>query len=104
MLKKIKGTGLVLICTGLLTACSNDYAPDKTATGKQIYQEACMSCHKGEPLAPSKMWTLSKQKANTADISEKIKSGGVTMPGFTNMNANDLEKISQFVLENSIIK
>ncbi len=101
MFKKIS---LLVILTASLTACSNDYTPDKAATAKKIYTEACASCHAGEPADPSKYWTMNKKNANKAYVVNKVKSGGLRMPGFKNINTADLEKISEFVLKHSIIK
>jgi mono/diheme cytochrome c family protein len=88
----------------LLAACSNDYAPDKSATGKEIYQDACAGCHTGESADPSKYWTINKKNANKGYVTYKVKNGSLTMPKFTKINIDDLEKISKFVLKHSIIK
>lgn len=87
-----------------LAACSNDYTPNKSATGQQIYQEACAGCHSGEPADPSKYWTMNKKNANKAYVTYKVKNGSFTMPKFNKINIDDLEKISEFVLKHSIIK
>jgi mono/diheme cytochrome c family protein len=101
MFKKVS---LLLISVGLLSACSNDYTPEKTATAEQIYKGACASCHSGESADSSKYWTINKKNANKAYVTYKVKSGSLTMPKFNNINAEDLEKISEFVLKHSIIK
>lgn len=95
---------LLFVVTGLLSACSNDYTPEKTATAEQIYQEACASCHSGESADSSKYWTMNKKNANKAYVTYKVKGGSLTMPKFNNISAEDLEKISEFVLKHSIIK
>jgi len=104
MFKQFKSTGLVLIFMGTLSACSNDYAPPVTATGQQIYTEACAGCHSGESEDPSKYWTMDKKNANKGYVTYKVKGGSLTMPKFNNINTEDLEKISEFVLQHSIIK
>jgi len=104
MFKQFKSTGLVLIFMATLSACSNDYAPTASATGKQIYASACVRCHSDKPDNVNKYWVLNKQDANKAYVMDKIASGSMRMPGFTNFKAEDLEKISEFVLQHSIIK
>lgn len=99
-----KKYSLLVILTVSLVACSNDYTPDKTATGKQIYKDACASCHSGESADPSKYWTMNKKNANKGYVTYKVKGGSLTMPSFKNISTADLEKISEFVLKHSIIK
>lgn len=85
----------------LLSACSRDYAPDSKASGGQIYREACMECHK--PAANGSIYILKAQNANSDYISAKVKNGSMLMPSFPHMTNADLGKISQFVLEYSIV-
>jgi len=99
-----KKYSLVLLFTVFLAACSNDYTPTESATARQIYQDACASCHSGESADTSKYWTINKKNANKAYITYKVKGGSLTMPKFNNISTEDLEKISEFVLKHSIIK
>jgi mono/diheme cytochrome c family protein len=101
MLKKYS---LLLVVITLLVACANDYLPDKSATGQQIYKEACVSCHSGKSTDSSKYWIINKNNANKGYVIDKVKRGSLTMPSFKNINTEDLEKISKFVLEHSIIE
>jgi len=89
---------------GALSACSNDFAPTASATGKQIYASACIRCHGDKPDEANKYWVLSKQNANKAYVMGKVANGSMRMPGFKNFNTEDLEKISGFVLQHSTIK
>ncbi len=85
----------------LLAGCSREYAPDSQATGEQIFQAACMECHK--PGANGSVYTLKAKNANTAYISDKVQGGSLLMPSFPNMKADDLVKISTYALERSVL-
>jgi len=109
MLPLIKTVSIIIasvaiISMGVLTACSNSYQPAKNATAKRIYDEACAECHVGTPEAPRKYWVINSKNANKTYISYKVRAGGLIMHRFPNINKDDLDKLSVFVLQNSLIK
>lgn len=85
----------------LLAGCSREYAPDSRASGEQIYQAACLECHK--PAANGSIYTLKAKNANAAYIAEKVRGGSLLMPAFPNMKTDDLTKISTYALEHSAV-
>ncbi|MGZ4958546.1 MAG: c-type cytochrome [Methylomonas sp.] len=85
----------------LLAACSRPYAPDSQATGEQIFQAACLECHK--PGANGSLFMLKAKNATTAYIAEKVQAGSLLMPSFPNMKADDLLKVSTYALEHSAV-
>lgn len=85
----------------LLVGCSREYAPDSRATGEQIFQAACLECHK--PGANGSIYMLKAKNANTAYISEKVRAGSLLMPSFPKLKADDLLKISTYALEHSAV-
>lgn len=84
-----------------LSGCAREYAPDSQATGEQIYQAACMECHK--PTANGSVYTLKAKYANAGYIEEKVRGGSLLMPSFPNIKTDDLTKISTYVLVHSVI-
>ena len=92
---------LVVAMLIFLEGCSREYSPDSRATGEQIYQAACMECHK--PAANGSIYTLKAKNANAAYIAEKVHGGSLLMPSFPNMNTGDLAKISTYALEHSAV-
>lgn len=85
----------------LLAGCSREYAPDSLATGEQIFQAACLECHK--PAANGNIYTLKAKNANVAYIADKVHGGSLLMPSFPNMKADDLTKIGTYALEHSAV-
>jgi cytochrome c551 len=85
----------------LLAGCSREYAPDSQATGEQIFQVACLECHK--PAANGSIYTLKAKNANAAYIGDKVHGGSLLMPSFPNIKADDLAKISAYALEHSAV-
>lgn len=91
----------ILTALILLAGCSREYAPDSHATGEQIFQAACVECHK--PAANGSIYTLKAKNANAAYIADKIHGGSLLMPSFPNMKAEDLAKISAYAFEHSAV-
>lgn len=85
----------------LLAGCSREYTPDSQATGEQIFQAACLECHK--PGANGSIYTLKAKHANAAHISEKVRAGSLLMPSFPKLKDDDLLKISTYALEHSAV-
>lgn len=85
----------------LLAGCSRQYAPDTQATGEQIFQAACLECHK--PGANGSLFMLKEKNATTAYITEKVQAGSLLMPSFPNLKADDLLKVSTYALEHSAV-
>jgi len=85
----------------LLAGCSREYAPDSQATGEQIFQAACLECHK--PAANGSIYTLKAKNANAGYIADKVHGGSLLMPSFPKMKADDLTKISTYALEHSAV-
>ncbi len=96
-------TKLLFLFAGLilLAGCSREYVPDSQATGDQIFQAACLECHK--PGANGSIFMLKAKNANTAYIAEKVQGGSLMMPSFPNMKADDLLKIGTYALEHSAV-
>jgi len=90
---KLTAPALLLI---LLSACSRDYAPDVSASGEEIYQAACSECH--QPDANGMIFKIDGKNANPTYVAHKVKSGSLMMPSFPKMKANDLKKLSTYVL------
>ncbi|MDD1621760.1 MAG: cytochrome c [Methylococcaceae bacterium] len=91
----------ILAAMGLLAGCSREYAPDSQATGEQIFQSACLECHK--PATNGSIYTLKARNANVAFIADKVHGGSLLMPSFPNMKADDLTKVSTYALEHSAV-
>ncbi len=86
----------------LLGACSSDYSPTPQATGEEIYQAACQECHQADEQGF--IFNINKKNANANYVGYKVKTGSLTMPAFKKLKAEDLKKLSEFVLEKSKIK
>jgi len=91
----------IIVVVIFLDGCSREYAPDSSASGEQIYQAACLECHK--PAANGSIYTLKAKNANAAYIAEKVHGGSLLMPSFPNLKSDDLTKISIYALEHSAI-
>ncbi len=85
----------------LVVGCSREYAPDSHATGEQIFQAACLECHK--PASNGSIYILKTKNANAAYIADKVHGGSLLMPSFPNMKADDLTKVSTYALEHSAV-
>lgn len=100
----MKKTYLALTMAALAVAgCSktNDYAPATGTSGENIFKAACAECHKKED---GKIFELSGDKANAAAIAKKVTNGGMMMPSFPNIKAEELTGLGQYVIENSKVK
>lgn len=82
-------------------AKTNNYAPAAGASGEDIYKAACAECHKKEG---GKIFELSGDKASAAAIAKKVTEGGMMMPSFPNIKAQELAGLGQYVIENSKVK
>ena len=90
----------VLCLLGLsLIGCSNNYAPDPEAKADYIFNTACLECHK--PANNTSLFQLKPENANTAYITTKIQKGSFLMPAFPKFSESDLNKLSQYLLEQS---
>ncbi len=94
-------TVLALVAvTATLSACkSEDYAPSANADPKAIFEAACSGCH--VPTSSGKVIALSAERSTAEGVAAKIKSGGITMPKFPNIQGAELESLSAWVLANS---
>lgn len=82
-------------------AKTNNYTPAAGASGEDIYKAACAECHKKEG---GKIFELSGDKASAAAIAKKVTEGGMMMPSFPNIKAQELTGLGQYVIENSKVK
>ncbi len=99
------GVWLWLTIALLQAACSKDYTPAAHASGQFIFQEACAACHKAENKeAPGMIFTLTSEQANLAFITEIIHSGSLLMPNFPNIKDVQLQLLSDYVLNHSIVQ
>jgi len=96
---KLTVTLLLLV---LLPSCSRDYTPDISASGEQIYQAACSECH--QPDADGMIFKINGKNSNPTYVAHKVKSGSLMMPSFPKMKADDLKKLSAYVLAHSNIE
>lgn len=96
MFKKIS---VIVASVAVLSACSGtkDYTPPAGATGIDMYTASCASCHNGE----FSHWKLEEGERNAEYIQKVINSGTMGMPSFPNIKGEQLETLTQFVLENS---
>jgi cytochrome c551 len=93
--------GMVL----LLPGCSKTYTPAPNATGQQIFQQACAECHKAEHKeTPGMIFILAPEQANVAFIGETLHRRSLLMPEFPNIKDAQLQILSEYVLNHSIIK
>ncbi|SFP75066.1 cytochrome c551 [Nitrosomonas cryotolerans] len=88
----------------ILAGCgaSNDYTPVADATGEEIFSTACTGCHK--PLSGSVAMILSEDMANKDAILNKVKSGSMRMPSFTNIQGEAADRLADYILANSQAK
>ncbi len=98
-MKTRNSKSLLLLTPLLLTGCSHDYAPAADATGEQIFQEACRECH--QPDAEGIIYSLKPENANQNYIANKVKNGSFMMPSFPELKADDIKKLSDYVLAHS---
>ena len=92
-----KKMGFIIASSALLAACSgtNDYTPATGATGENMYIAACASCHSGEFFH----WKMTPEEANEEYVKKMITEGTMGMPSFPNIKGDQLEALTQFVLE-----
>ncbi len=95
---------LIIISSLIISTvgCSKDYSPEANATGEQTFQAACVECHKKD--AQGNLFSFNKTDANAAYISERIKNGNMMMPKFPNIQGAALDKLNQYILQNSTTK
>lgn len=86
-----------------IAGCSkvNNYTPAAGASGEAIFKAACIECHK---IEGGKIFELSADKASAAAITKKVTEGGLMMPSFPGIKANELTGLGQYVIENSKVK
>ncbi|MBE0469429.1 MAG: cytochrome c [Methyloprofundus sp.] len=93
----------LLILTLSLVACSDDYTPRPTSSGKTIYLEACARCHSGEPENPKMYyWSINPKNINARYIAYKVNAGSLTMPNFPNIQGESMRKLSEYVLQHNL--
>ncbi len=95
---------LVAASAVILSGCSDskDYTPAAGASGKDIYANACVSCH--GPINETELttfWEIPTVNANVAHVTAKITQGSMRMPAFPNIKGAELEAITAFVLEHN---
>lgn len=99
---------LMTVCTitltGFISGCSRDYTPSATATGEDIFKQACMECHEAIEGKDNIFYELKAENKNTAFFSKKISNGSLMMPKFPNITADKLTAVSQYALEHSADK
>jgi len=83
-----------------VTGCSktSDYSPAAGASGEDIFKAACIECHKD---AAPKIFTFTADSANPATIQKAIANGNMAMPKFPNITDDALNKLTEYVLNNS---
>ncbi len=94
----------LLIFTLSLAACSDDYTPRESSSGKTIYLEACARCHSGEPENPQMYWSINPKNINARYIAYKVNVGSLTMPNFPNIRGESMNKLSAYVLQHNLKK
>ena len=90
---------LTALSLALISGCSRDYAPDSKASGEEIYRSACAECHQADETGI--IFTIDTKNANPTYIAHKVKTGSLMMPKFPHLKADDLKKLSAYVLEHS---
>ncbi len=85
------------------SGCSktNDFTPKAGASGEDIFNTGCFECHdyRADPL-----FVLSKDMGSAQAIAEKIGKGSLGMPSFPNIQGEDLQKLSEYVLSKSKVE
>ena len=92
-----KKMGFIMASSALLAACSgtNDYTPATGTTADNMYIAACSSCHSGEFFH----WQMTPEEANAGYVKKMIAEGTMGMPSFPNIKGEQLEVLTQFVLD-----
>ena len=91
---------LVLIVVG----CSKDYQASEGATGKSMFDAACVACHKPLDVQADKYFELAASNMNAEYVSNKVSSGSLMMPKFPNLKGAELKALSEYVVEHSAAK
>ncbi len=86
-----------------MAGCSktSDFTATAGATGEETFKAACAECHKKEN---GKIFELSGDKASVVAISKRVSEGGMMMPSFPGIKGDELNALSQYVVENSAVK
>ena len=99
---------VMTVCTISLSAfisgCSRDYTPSATATGEDIFKQACMECHEAIEGKENIFYELKAENKNSDFFSNKISKGSLMMPKFPNITADKLTAVSQYALAHSTDK
>ena len=87
----------------LASGCSktSDYAPAVSAGGEEIFQAACAECHKD---ASPQIFELEANSATLLAVKQKIAEGNIGMPKFPHIQGEALDKLAEYVIENSVKK
>lgn len=96
---------LALVAASIVVSgCSrtDEYAPEATASGEAIFQTACVGCH--EAVSEGVYFELSADAAKPAAIAEKVSKGSLAMPGFPNIQGEQLTLLSEYVASVSAVK
>jgi len=87
-----------------LSGCSGskDYTPAAGASGKDIFAQACISCHASiNETELTTFWEMTTENTNAAYVTAKITQGSMRMPSFPNIKGAELDAITAFVLEHN---
>ncbi len=91
---------LIAFVVAVATGCSktSDYTPASGVSGAEIFEAACVECHKD---AAPKIFQLKADNATPASIKKSIAEGNMMMPKFPNIQGESLDALVEYVLANS---
>lgn len=82
----------------LLSFCGNNNTPNKSASGKEIYERTCSVCHgldgKGNISGAAYLY---KSKLTINACIEVIKNGKGNMPGNLLTNESDINAVAEYI-------
>ncbi len=99
-MKKVNSL-LVIAVVFVLVGCgkTNDYSPAADASGEDIFGAVCTQCH--TPISREVVMVLGESVANKDSIINKVQSGSMRMPAFSNIQGEAADRLAEYVLANS---
>ncbi len=99
---KIKPLIFIISLSISAISCSKDYTPEQNVSGEHMFHTACAGCHQKDTAGKIFKWDNSK--ANVAHIQDMLTNGNMMMPKFPNIKGEALDKLTTYVLENSVVE